>query len=391
MFSPTQGSINSSTAAGQGIYCAGDVSTNGCFNFGLTVTGQWAFGNSVNVPGLNDSFLSPNLFVCSDANRNLTTTCASASPAPLPAFTVDASAAPLYFITPQPAGDGKIHLSASSPLCVRSSALPCGPPTLGVTFEQTFKNICIADSYVCDYYPVTETTGSVLHDDIGSLNGTFNPTLTGYDNANIIGGFPMGMASGERGADFWFSSNIGYAVVTGIPTPAPAVTPEITEFAVVKNCDVNGADSSAYWFFDTFGQSQDEFNGAGWRTFGDTAGGTVQLQYVYGDGSSVNHTASYIAVWAQTCKSHVYMMVWNGPNPGGTSGISYLVDGIPNASINSGGTVSASLMLNAEYSTGCGTGNICYGSNGVVICCVGIAHGALTFPEIQQLQAASGL
>jgi hypothetical protein len=257
---------------------------------------------------------------------------------------------------------------------------PAGSPApTPPTMEQNIENFCTANSISgCHYWPMNETTGTVMYDAIGSLNGTYATALT--DGGSFLPGWSIGLTSGEKGVDMWGGGSAsGHAYITPMPTPVPA---EGVFGIVVRDCDEGttaGANAVSY-----FGPNEHVSNNTGL----DMARYEGALIGQVGSGTSFT-SGNLIGEWPATCAPFLLMGV-GYYNVGANEGPYFEVNGLPNYAENASQLLvfNPYMYINAFIDSG---GNVDSSGSGDVYCCAFYIPGNFTAQQLEPIQAGFDL
>ena len=283
-----------------------------------------------------------------------------------------------------------------------SATVPCPTPSTNITITGTTMPNCAFSSSggggggaslmsviqalpgIQDCYPMNETSGTTIVDNCGSVNGTYEGD--GVDGFSL--GFPMGIADGSKGADFWGGSG-GYAYITGLPMSGSTGTWTIG--GVVRVCDSlaqptgNGA-----WLFGTLGADvTNDKNGIGVRLA--DANNLEGLYYQYGTGSVV---AGDPLIWqfGINCSPILIIMEYDGTStPGnrckGVPCFTVWVNGLPLETVNA--TITASNAITTCVST-LGTGGLTDICSADAFSDIFVTNTYMSLSDIVNLQSAMG-
>lgn len=248
-----------------------------------------------------------------------------------------------------------------------------------MSFEQTIKNFCTANSISgCHYWCLCEASGTVAADAIGTLNGTYNDSVS--DLAAFGPQTPMGMPDGSVGADMWGDGTTGYVTISGLATPSPM---EEIEGVVVRDC--NSLTPTSETDLISGFSSGAPFAGLAFATFGNTLNGQ------WGNGSALQSAPNYAnGTYASTC--HSMLLIQTASFVGGQENLAWFTNGIPNATAVNASPAPASSIINVN--SGYRQGTIKEPGKGVAYCCLFFIPYNYTQSNnapILQIQAGSGL
>jgi len=291
---------------------------------------------------------------CTVSGENLACNGTETTPSPSPTPTPEPTPTP----TPQP------------------TPTPTPSPT---TCTSAYDAVVLGTPGLADYYCMNETSGSTLHDSVGSHNGT----IIGVPGDQYALGLPIGISDGSVGVDFWDS----YAYAGGLGNSDP----EWSITAIVRPCDAYASPTHLVYLFGTYGaDSANAHNGIGIMLAAVNSSSPLTLFVYWGNGTAAS-SAPLVGEYSITCAPIHFAINYSSLASSlcGATGPCFTVwiNGVPVNTTYATIPESSGVSINAfDYQS-----NYNYFGHGDEVAKVAIFHSYITQAQINAELWAAGL